>query len=269
MATHMIWFTLIRVIGWTLVHFLWQGTLLGLVYFSVRSILPRGTARYRFGMGILFALAACPLVTMWQLLDTVSLTSAAGQAPAMSLVVGEPVAGGAGHAVSGFDVLLPWLVLAWSIGVLLHSVRACMQWRALKMLVREAEQLPQWQQRIADMAGRFALHRRITVLGSRIISSPVLIGWIRPVILLPMAVVCGFPASQVELLCISIILWCGGYRGTSTTSAKSVATGWLWPWAAAVVGSLLRCWPNSVTCVCGRRAWCWRPMGACCWIACN
>jgi TonB family protein len=200
MATHMIWFTLIRVIGWTLVHFLWQGTLLGLVYFSVRSILPRGTARYRFGMGILFALAACPLVTMWQLLDTVSLTPAAGQAPAMSLVVGEPVAGGAGHAVSGFDVLLPWLVLAWSIGVLLHSVRACMQWRALKMLVREAEQLPQWQQRIADMAGRFALHRRITVLGSRIISSPVLIGWIRPVILLPMAVVCGFPASQVELI---------------------------------------------------------------------
>ncbi|HZX71204.1 MAG TPA: M56 family metallopeptidase [Rhodanobacter sp.] len=200
MAAHTIWFTLIQVIGWTLVHFLWQGALLGLLYFSLRPILARGAARYRFGMAILFALALCPLISMWQLLDAVSSTTAAGQALPMPLIVGQPIAGAAGDAISGFDVLLPWLVLAWSLGVLLHSVRAWRQWRALKMLVRVAEQLPQWQQRVTDMAGRFALHRRITVLGSRIISSPVLIGWVRPVILLPMAVASGFPLSQVELI---------------------------------------------------------------------
>ncbi|HZX71861.1 MAG TPA: hypothetical protein VFE77_13695, partial [Rhodanobacter sp.] len=90
MATHTIWFTLIQVIGWTLVHFLWQGALLGLVYFSLRPILARGAARYRFGMAILFALALCPLITMWQLLDAVSSTTAAGQALPMPLIVGQP-----------------------------------------------------------------------------------------------------------------------------------------------------------------------------------
>jgi bla regulator protein BlaR1 len=200
MATHEIWFTLIQVVGWTLVHFLWQGTVLGLVYFSLRPILARGAARYRFGMAILFALALCPLITMWQLLDAVSLATAAGVALPMPFIARQPIGAGAGDAISRFDVLLPWLVLAWSLGVLLHSLRAWRQWRALKMLVRVAEQLPHWQQRVTAMAGRFALRRRVTVLGSRIISSPVLIGWIRPVILLPMAVASGFPLSQVELI---------------------------------------------------------------------
>mgnify|MGYP001551482812 CR=1 FL=1 len=36
---------------------------------AVRMVLPRGEARYRFGMGILVALAVCPLLTAWRLLD--------------------------------------------------------------------------------------------------------------------------------------------------------------------------------------------------------
>lgn len=197
MAAQPLWFALTQLIGWTLVHFLWQACLLGLVYFSVRPILSRGAARYRFGMSILFALALCPLLTMWQLLDTVSSIATTSHAMPMPAIGGQALVGG---TVAGFDALLPWLVLAWSLGVLLHSVRAWQQWRALKVLVRVAEQLPQWQQRVTDIAERFALHRRITVLGSHIISSPVLIGWIRPVILLPMAVVSGFPVSQIELI---------------------------------------------------------------------
>ena len=34
----------VRVIGWTLVHFLWQGTLLGVIYALLRALLPRGEA---------------------------------------------------------------------------------------------------------------------------------------------------------------------------------------------------------------------------------
>jgi hypothetical protein len=58
-----------HLIGWALVHFVWQGVLLGLVYGAVRAVLPRGEARYRFGMAMLIALAVCPLLTVWRLLE--------------------------------------------------------------------------------------------------------------------------------------------------------------------------------------------------------
>jgi hypothetical protein len=51
-------------IGWTLLHFLWQGTVLGLFYALVRPLFPGVAARYRLGMGVLVALLACPLITL-------------------------------------------------------------------------------------------------------------------------------------------------------------------------------------------------------------
>ena len=200
MAPLSMWVAASEVIGWTLVHFLWQGSLLGLLYALLRPFFARGLPRYRFGMGTLLALALCPVLTMWRLLDAVPSMIAPDRGLVPPAMTSQPMLAAAGDATGGFDALLPWLVLAWSLGVLLNCVRAWRQWHELKALVRVAERLPQWQQRAIDMAQRFNLHRRITVLGSKFVAAPVLIGWIRPVILLPMAVVSGFPASQVELI---------------------------------------------------------------------
>ncbi|MEO8778760.1 MAG: M56 family metallopeptidase [Rhodanobacter sp.] len=200
MITLPIWLAATRMIGWTLVHFLWQGAVLGVVYWLARPFLARGVVRYRFGMGVLFALALCPFVTLWQLLGAVPSMTIADHGSLLSAIADPSVMASSPGGAAGFDALLPWLVLAWSLGVLLHSVRAWRQWCALKAVVRIAERVPRWQQQATAMAQRFGLHRPVRVLGSRIIASPVLIGWMRPVILLPMAVICGFPASQIELI---------------------------------------------------------------------
>jgi TonB family protein len=63
-----------------------------------------------------------------------------------------------------------------------------------------AEQAPMWQARVTRMAGRFGLRRRVTVLCSKVIATPALVGWMRPVILLPLAVASSFPVAQVELI---------------------------------------------------------------------
>ncbi|WP_460878446.1 TonB family protein [Rhodanobacter koreensis] len=153
-------------------------------------------------MAILLALAMCPLLTLWRLLEAVpSITST-------TAVVVTPSMNGANVASStipwtwdaGLDALLPWLVLAWSCGVLLLSLRAWRQWRGLKALVRMAGLIPEWQARVAAMTARFGLHRHVTVLCSKVIATPAVVGWVRPVILLPLAVVCNFPAAQIELI---------------------------------------------------------------------
>ena len=190
-----------HLIGWTLVHFVWQGALLGLVYAAARTVLPRGEARYRFGMAMLMALALCPLLTVWRMLEAPSsVVLTTGASVSSTSISYSASAGNTWTWDSGLDAALPWLVLMWSLGVLLLSLRAWQQWRGLKALVRMAEQLPIWQVRVNDMAKRFGLRRRVTVLCSKVIATPALVGWMRPVILLPMAVASNFPVAQVELI---------------------------------------------------------------------
>lgn len=192
----------VRVVGWTLLHSVWQGALLGLLYAMARRLLPRGEARYRFGMATLLALALCPLLTLWRLLETVSPIASSATVVAIPAMHGVDVASGATAWAwgAGLDALLPWLVLAWSCGVLLLSLRAWRQWRGLKALVRMAGLVPEWQARVTAMAERFGLRRHVIVLCSKVIATPAVVGWVRPVILLPLAVVCNFPAAQIELI---------------------------------------------------------------------
>lgn len=194
----------VRLIGWTLVHFVWQGILVGLMYALARVVLPRGEARYRAGMTALLAMALCPMATAWHLLGT--MDSSAVQPVLSAFAVHATASGGtlANDLAPGMawqrwlDAALPWLVLAWSLGVMLLSWRAWRQWRRLRVMVRMAGPLPAWQQRAASMAVRFGLHRPMQVLRSAAIGAPVLVGWLRPVILLPVAVVAGFPETQIE-----------------------------------------------------------------------
>lgn len=189
----------VRLIGWVLLHFLWQAGLAGLLYLGIRPLLPRGEWRYRFGMGALLLLAVCPLLTGWWLFDSMAVASqAAVDLTAVSATASVAGAGWRWDAV--LDAALPWLVLAWSSGVLWLSLRAWMQWRRLKILVRLAEHAPVLQARANDLILRFGLRRRIAVLRSKLVATPVLVGWIRPVILLPMAVACNFSVSQIELI---------------------------------------------------------------------
>lgn len=192
----------VRIIGWVLLHFLWQAALVGLVYAAIRSLLPRGEWRYRFGMGALLLLAACPVLTGWWLLESSAATGGAGfDLATITLPAFTAAATGAEPAwAAALNAILPWLVLAWFAGVLLLLLRAWQQWRQLKILVRLAERIPPWQARLNQMAGRFGLRRRISVLRSGLVNTPVLVGWLRPVILLPLAVACAFPVSQVELI---------------------------------------------------------------------
>lgn len=59
-------------LGWTLIHFLWQGAVVGAVYAALRHML-RGKSpavRYHLAMGTLAVMAALPVITFLHLSDT-------------------------------------------------------------------------------------------------------------------------------------------------------------------------------------------------------
>lgn len=191
----------IDALGWSLVHFLWQGALVGALFALVRALLPReqSGARYASGLFALGVLALCPLVTFLTLRPRVDLAVDLAAAGAASAAL--PTATVDGGMWAGADVLLPWLVAAWGCGVAVMAARALLQWRGLE---RIASQLA-WRQAdlddlLARVAARFGGLARAHVLVSRHIDTPTLIGWIHPVILLPASVALGFPRHQIELI---------------------------------------------------------------------
>lgn len=194
-----------RLVGWTLVNFLWQGILIGLAYALARVLLPRGNVRYRMGMLALLMMVLCPVATAWQLFGTLDSMDVSPPFPVFATHAAVAVDSAVMNVPTfdvawqhGIDNALPWAVSAWLIGVLFLSWRTSRQWRRLRVMVRMAESLPVWQRHAERMAMRFGLRRPVRILRSIAVTSPVLVGWLRPTILLPMTVITKLPAAQVE-----------------------------------------------------------------------
>lgn len=190
----------VHAIGLSLVHFIWQGVVIGAVFAFARMTIPiaQSSFRYACGLGALLLLALCPLATLWMLrpaTEAMLVSSADNTAFALSGVVIQP------SAESALAAFLPWLVALWICGVAVAVARAAHQWRTLEGI---ATRLAYRQHDIEEILRRVALPfgglRRVRVLISRHIDTPILIGWINPVILLPTAVVLGFPRQQLELI---------------------------------------------------------------------
>jgi TonB family protein len=193
-----------QALGWTLLHFLWQGALVGVVFAALRALIPAGhcNARYANGLAALVLMLVFPLVTLVAILRAEAPAEAASPAAAMAVSTVSAIAHATpAAALSMMDTALQWIVCLWIAGVLLMAYRSWYQWRSLMQIARKwAQPDPELEAALLALAGRFEFMRRIKVLVSDRIDTPILIGWFKPVILLPTAVVLGFPRQQVELI---------------------------------------------------------------------
>lgn len=189
----------VHLLGLVLLHFLWQGALIGAVFGLLRQRLAGGMPRYTLGLISFAALMAAPVITAVVLLADSGATAATSVAAS-----GPSVAPGVSYAeqeglLQQWTDYLPWLVALWVCGVAVLSLRAVLHWRGLNRLIRQGVPLPGWSQRLQQLCVQFSLGK-VGLLYSTKIETPTLVGWIRPVILLPAAVALGFPAAQIELI---------------------------------------------------------------------
>src|SRR6185312_7680234 len=96
--------------------------------------------------------------------------------------------------------IVPWLAPLWIIGVLLFNLRAARSWLAARRLRTKGVCLaPEcWQERAHELAQRLGLGKAAVLLESSLAAGPVAVGFIRPVILMPIGMLTGMPTSQVE-----------------------------------------------------------------------
>ena len=176
-------------LGWVLLYFVWQGVIVGAVSAVLLWLLRHASARWRYAVCAL-ALLLCLCIPTVHLLSLLSGTSLA------QLPMAAPPAWRA-----ALQAWMPALVLAWSAGVGLMSLRLCLGLAWVGRLRRQAVAAPAiWQARLDALALRMGLHRRLPLKLHAGLASPVTVGFWRPVILLPAALLSGMPVALLEAL---------------------------------------------------------------------
>lgn len=102
----------------------------------------------------------------------------------------------------GITAMLPWLVGAWAIGVMLLSVRlAGGWWRTRALRTRGIEAAPDACQRMATrLIARMRIARPVAFFVSSRVTAPIVFGHVKPVVLVPAAVLAGLTPSQLEAI---------------------------------------------------------------------
>ena len=98
--------------------------------------------------------------------------------------------------------LIPWLVGGWMLGVALLSFRLLLGWRVVQRIKRRGTTLASdtWQLRCRQLAARLKIRRPVKLVESVLVEVPTLIGWLRPMILLPVSTLAGLEPSQLEAI---------------------------------------------------------------------
>jgi TonB family protein len=187
-----------------LIHFVWQGSIVGLslwvILFGLRK--KSAGARYLVSCAALGLLFLTPFVTTWVL-----YTGYFGSASAFNpvAVASQPPAAHAGHD-SGTQSrwmarMQSWALPLWSTGVLLFSLRLALGYKHAFQLRRRAK--PAGEAAVAivlRLKKAMGVERRIRVLISAMSDSPSVVGWLRPAILLPAATLMGLTPLQLEAI---------------------------------------------------------------------
>ncbi|MGH9939958.1 MAG: HEAT repeat domain-containing protein, partial [Blastocatellia bacterium] len=211
--------------GWALIHFIWQGTFVALLLAGVLRML-RGQStnvRYAAACAALLLMLLGPLATMaiisssapGKTVNGLSPVSAAqpesqpltveierASAPAQTAnLTASPRLRSSVWSVSLVS-LLPWMTLLWLLGVVCFSLRLIGGWlytRRLKSYgARSLEE--KWRQALHQLCRQLRVTRPVRLLESALVQVPMVIGWLRPVILLPVGALTGLPPRQLEAI---------------------------------------------------------------------
>ena len=187
---------LVHAAGWALLHFLWQGALLGIGSAILLRMMggARPGARYAVACG---ALLAC---LVWPACEFIA---ALGAAPDRPQLLAQTAASGAfphSELLSGIDKRLPLLVSAWLACAAALALRSVSGLAWIARARRTGGRNTHWQQRLSQLAAKLGIRRAVSLRVVDALASPVTAGWWRPVILLPAALVARMPPELLEAL---------------------------------------------------------------------
>ncbi|SHM35992.1 Signal transducer regulating beta-lactamase production, contains metallopeptidase domain [Cyclobacterium lianum] len=197
-----------ELLGWALLHSLWQFLLLAGVYALILRIPIFRIPRYRYLAGFfsLILMFLCFLSTVCY--EYLQLAAAPAMPSATSTYLAMP-SGPAGYqqgltamAVDFFRKVLPYLVNVWFIGVVFYMLRLLGNFVSLQQIRRRSS---------ADLSGwifdctktcmqQMQIRLPVCIRKSEEIEVPMVFGILKPMVLIPAGLVFNMPSAQLEAI---------------------------------------------------------------------
>ena len=221
-------------VGYSLVHFVWEGALVGLMMYLILWGLKENSPRLRYGVACvgLATLAILPVMN-WILIplpvyleeevvtqSVVSVTPVAQvgisnpiSVPVETLPTSTPVeiVSSANNSDASnrpapvtkqyWYASMPWIAVFWTFGVLFIGMRDLTGIAAMGRMRKRAKPVEAGMQLLADQLGAsIGLARHVPVFWTETLKVPAAIGWMSPAIMLPVSMVTGFSPEALRAI---------------------------------------------------------------------
>jgi Zn-dependent protease with chaperone function len=215
-------------LGWALIHSLWQCLAVAALAAGLMALSRRPNIRYVIGLGALALTLAAPAATFFVLMRPIVPVQAllhAGPAAFPAAIPGSPISATAasadGHPVAALSGavsdraiaafanssrhfphpdILPWLVGAWLCGVGLLSLRLAGGFLLLEHRLRSQSGAlsPRILAMCQEVQRQLGLDRAIRYLECDWLQTPAVVGWLRPIVFLPVSALTGLSEAQLR-----------------------------------------------------------------------
>jgi GWxTD domain-containing protein len=190
-------------LGWTLVHSLWQGAAVALSLGVALIALRSSRARYLAACLAMLVLVSGVGITFVRLLPSQKIkqpSTASGIAQAVSL----SKISWTRSQRRDFQHYLPWIASCWLLGAVFFQLRGAASWAAARRLRRTGVSVAPavWQRRLEHLKARLKLTQSVELLESCLADVPGVIGYFRPVILVPAGLLTGLSSEQFEAILV-------------------------------------------------------------------
>jgi beta-lactamase regulating signal transducer with metallopeptidase domain len=215
---------IIENLGWTLLHSLWQISFISAVLFCVLRIFRDFSAnlRYLFSVLALSLSIILPLVTFVYFSNETNQSQLTNQTiqtfsnqvrlqetkkQIVSEKIDVPPMISADKSVSSPSSkinLMPIMVGFWFFGVLFFSIRLLGGiWAVHLYKTREASEVEKiWKEKFDELCENLKIRQKIKFLKSKKVEMPMVIGWLKPVILVPASAFLQISPKELETILI-------------------------------------------------------------------
>lgn len=212
-------------LGWTLLHSLWQISLISVVLWTVLRILRNSAAHFRYSilvLGLIFSFVL-PILTFVYLSIEIKPTikhesqitkNIQTEKPFQATEIGllenkqgeetSVIAPNITSSPSQKYNFLPILVSVWILGVILLSIRFVGgMWKVYQYKNKNVSPVStDWQEKFDELSKFLQIKKTVRFLQSQTVEMPVVIGWLKPVVLFPTSVFLQISPKELETILI-------------------------------------------------------------------
>lgn len=210
--------SIMQALGWTLLHFVWQGALIALLLAAALAILSRrsATLHYAVACGAMVLMLSTPLATFWLLLASPKEEAPAHVTDLKDRAIRQVEMGRGGttaietdrqpawqiRMASRISPYLSWVISVWLGSVFVLTLRLVVSWKcAHNRKDRGTRPIEaRYQETLAEIQRQLRVSRPVALLESTIAQVPMVIGWLRPVLLIPTGVLTGLTQEQLRAI---------------------------------------------------------------------